>query len=158
MLYNVYWYYTTYISPLIHILFLYHVLAAPHHVSITPLPFPSPATKTVSFRRMVEPLHSFVVMNTLALHLFLQPITADLEFQDRNPFLLYKANADIFGIWFLDRDDCHRVRATLSALTEGARLRKAKREHSKLLLQQQVKTSFKAIQKIAIQKMKLTFC
>lgn len=40
---------------------------------------------------MVEPLHSFVVMNTLALHLFLQPVTADLEFQDRNPFLLYKS-------------------------------------------------------------------
>jgi hypothetical protein len=44
------------------------------------------------FERMVEPLHSFVVMNTLALNLFLQPITADLEFQDRNPFLLYKSN------------------------------------------------------------------
>ena len=43
------------------------------------------------FCRMVEPLHSFVVMNTLALHLFLQPVTADLEFQDRNPFLLYKS-------------------------------------------------------------------
>ena len=44
------------------------------------------------FERMVEPLHSFVVMNTLALNLFLQPITSDLEFQDRNPFLLYKSN------------------------------------------------------------------
>ena len=46
---------------------------------------------TLSTCRMVEPLHSFVVMNTLALHLFLQPVTADLEFQDRNPFLLYKS-------------------------------------------------------------------
>lgn len=44
------------------------------------------------FERMVEPMHSFVVMNTLALNLFLQPITSDLEFQDRNPFLLYKTN------------------------------------------------------------------
>jgi hypothetical protein len=44
------------------------------------------------FGRMVEPLHSFVVMNTLAFNLFLQPITCDLEFQDRNPFLLYKSN------------------------------------------------------------------
>lgn len=44
------------------------------------------------FERMVEPLHSFVVMNTLAFNLFLQPITVDLEFQDRNPFLLYKSN------------------------------------------------------------------
>lgn len=44
---------------------------------------------------MVEPLHSFVVMNTLALNLFLQPITSDLEFQDRNPFLLYKSNNGI---------------------------------------------------------------
>lgn len=44
------------------------------------------------FERMVEPLHSFVVMNTLALNLFLQPVTQDLEFQDRNPFLLYKSN------------------------------------------------------------------
>lgn len=47
------------------------------------------------FERMVEPLHSFVVMNTLALNLFLQPITSDLEFQDRNPFLLYKSNNGI---------------------------------------------------------------
>jgi hypothetical protein len=44
------------------------------------------------FERVVEPLHSFVVMNTLALNLFLQPVTYDLEFQDRNPFLLYKSN------------------------------------------------------------------
>lgn len=44
------------------------------------------------FERIVEPIHSFVVMNTLALNLFLQPITYDLEFQDRNPFLLYKSN------------------------------------------------------------------
>ncbi len=41
---------------------------------------------------MVEPMHSFVVMNTLSLHLFLQPITSDLEFQDSNPFLLYKSD------------------------------------------------------------------
>jgi len=50
---------------------------------------------------MVEPLHSFVVMNTLALHLFLQPITADLEFQDRNPFLLYKSNDGMFPLFNL---------------------------------------------------------
>lgn len=88
------------------------------------------------FERMVEPLHSFVVMNTLALHLFLQPITADLEFQDRNPFLLYKSNNDIFGIWFIDRDDCDRVKTSIMGLTENARDRKAKREQSKNQLQE----------------------
>ena len=62
------------------------------------------------FERMVEPLHSFVVMNTLALNLFLQPITAELDVQDRNPFLLYKSNNDIFGIWFLDASDCQRIK------------------------------------------------
>lgn len=41
---------------------------------------------------MFEPIHSIAVMNTLALELFLQPLTYDLEFQDRNPFLLYKSN------------------------------------------------------------------
>jgi hypothetical protein len=65
------------------------------------------------FERMVEPLHSFVVMNTLALHLFLQPITYDLEFQDRNPFLLYKTTSDIYGIWFIDSSDCDRVKSLL---------------------------------------------
>jgi hypothetical protein len=44
---------------------------------------------------MFEPLHSIAVMNTLALDLFLQPLTSDLEFQDRNPFLLYKSNNGI---------------------------------------------------------------
>lgn len=86
---------------------------------------------------MVEPLHSFVVMNTLALHLFLQPITADLEFQDRNPFLLYKSNNDIFGIWFIDREDCNRVKTSIMDLTENARERKAKREHAKINTQLQ---------------------
>lgn len=57
------------------------------------------------FERIVEPMHSFVVMNTLALNLFLQPITCDLEFQDRNPFLLYKSNSGNFFLtliiwWF----------------------------------------------------------
>ena len=80
---------------------------------------------------MVEPLHSFVVMNTLALHLFLQPITADLEFQDRNPFLLYKSSNDIFGIWFIDRDDCERIKTVIMKLTENARERRTKREKSK---------------------------
>lgn len=87
--------------------------------------------------RMVEPLHSFVVMNTLALHLFLQPITADLEFQDRNPFLLYKSNNDIFGIWFIDREDCNRVKTSIMDLTDNARERKAKREHAKINTQLQ---------------------
>lgn len=41
---------------------------------------------------MFEPMHSLAVMNTLALDLFLHPLTHDLEFQDRNPFLLYKSN------------------------------------------------------------------
>ena len=62
---------------------------------------------------MVEPLHSFVVMNTLALNLFLQPITSDLEFQDRNPFLLYKSKEDIYGIWFIDKDDCDRIKSLI---------------------------------------------
>ena len=62
---------------------------------------------------MVEPLHSFVVMNTLALNLFLQPITSDLEFQDRNPFLLYKSNNDIYGIWFIDKEDCDRIKSLI---------------------------------------------
>jgi hypothetical protein len=41
---------------------------------------------------MFEPMHSLAVMNTLALDLFIHPLTHDLEFQDRNPFLLYKSN------------------------------------------------------------------
>ncbi|RNA37829.1 mRNA-decapping enzyme 1A-like, partial [Brachionus plicatilis] len=83
------------------------------------------------FERMVEPLHSFVVMNTLALNLFLQPITSDLEFQDRNPFLLYKSNNDIFGIWFIDKEDCDRIKCLITGLIEKARERRAKREQTK---------------------------
>ena len=83
------------------------------------------------FERIVEPLHSFVVMNTLALNLFLQPITADLEFQDRNPFLLYKSNNDIFGIWFIDKEDCERIKNLIISLTENATERKNQREKSK---------------------------
>jgi hypothetical protein len=80
------------------------------------------------FERMVEPLHSFVVMNTLALNLFLQPITFDLEFQDRNPFLLYKSNNDIYGIWFIDKEDCGRIKTLIVGLTDSAKDRRNKRE------------------------------
>ena len=90
------------------------------------------------FERIVEPLHSFVVMNTLALNLFLQPITAELEFQDRNPFLLYKSNNDIFGIWFIDKEDCERIKNLIINLTENATERKNQREKSK---QTQIPTS-----------------
>ena len=46
---------------------------------------------------MVEPIHSLAVMNTLALDIFLHSLTYDLEFQDRNPFLLYKSNNGTFS-------------------------------------------------------------
>jgi hypothetical protein len=77
---------------------------------------------------MFEPMHSLAVMNTLALDLFIHPLTHDLEFQDRNPFLLYKSNngnslclslnelisslfdIDIYGIWFIDTNDCERIK------------------------------------------------
>ena len=83
------------------------------------------------FERMVEPLHSFAVMNTLALNLFLQPITSDLEFQDRNPFLLYKSNNDIFGIWFIDKEDCERIKNLIVNLTTSAKERRERKLQQK---------------------------
>jgi hypothetical protein len=83
------------------------------------------------FERMVEPLHSFAVMNTLALNLFLQPITSDLEFQDRNPFLLYKSNNDIFGIWFIDKEDCERIKNLIVNLTSSAKERRERKLQQK---------------------------
>jgi len=85
----------------------------------------------IIFERMVEPLHNMVVMNTLALNLFLQPITSDIEFQDRNPFLLYKSPAnEIIGIWFIDKDDCERIKTLIIKLTESAKQRRTKRIES----------------------------
>jgi hypothetical protein len=85
----------------------------------------------IIFERMVEPLHNIVVMNTLALNLFLQPITSDIEFQDRNPFLLYKSPSnEIIGIWFIDKDDCERIKTLIIKLTESAKQRRSKRIES----------------------------
>ena len=41
---------------------------------------------------------------------------------------------DIFGIWFIDKEDCDRVKSTIMDLTESARERKLKRENSKQLI------------------------
>ena len=83
------------------------------------------------FERMCEPLHSVAVMNTLALNLFLQPITADLEFQDRRPFLLYRSATDVFGIWFMDDADCARIKDRIVDLTRAAQQRRAQRATQK---------------------------
>lgn len=83
------------------------------------------------FERMFEPMHSLAVMNTLALDLFIHPLTHDLEFQDRNPFLLYKSNNDIYGIWFIDTNDCERIKNVIENLTEKAKERRLSKKTSK---------------------------
>ncbi|XP_042306955.1 mRNA-decapping enzyme 1A isoform X2 [Sceloporus undulatus] len=62
------------------------------------------------YKRSASPYHGFTIVNRLNMHNLVEPVNKDLEFQLREPFLLYRnANLSIYSIWFYDKNDCHRI-------------------------------------------------
>ncbi|XP_060595922.1 mRNA-decapping enzyme 1B-like isoform X2 [Ruditapes philippinarum] len=50
-----------------------------------------------------------MILNRLGLNNLIEPITKDLEFQQQDPFLLYRNAKSIYGVWFYDKDECKRL-------------------------------------------------
>lgn len=57
------------------------------------------------YERKCEPVNGFLILNRLSSQNFIQPITKEVELQDKTPFLLFKKE-DIFGIWFYEQPNC----------------------------------------------------
>lgn len=60
------------------------------------------------YERKCEPRFGFLILNRLSSTNLIQPITKDIELQDKTPFLLYKTK-DIFGIWFYEQANCKNL-------------------------------------------------
>jgi len=73
------------------------------------------------YERKCEPTFGFLILNRLSSTNLIQPVTKDIELQDKTPFLLYKIK-DIHGIWFYEQANCQKLFATISQIID--RLRK----------------------------------
>ncbi|KAL4226361.1 mRNA-decapping enzyme 1B [Mactra antiquata] len=64
--------------------------------------------------RSASPVTGFMILNRLGLKNLIEPITKDLEFQQQDPFLLYRNGKSIYGVWFYDKDECQRLGSKLN--------------------------------------------
>ena len=69
--------------------------------------------------RCAEPKHNIMILNRLNTYNLIEPIVEGLEFQQQDPFLLYKnAQGHINGIWFYDKEECARIAEVLGKLVK----------------------------------------
>ncbi|CAF1128647.1 unnamed protein product [Adineta steineri] len=73
------------------------------------------------YERSCEPYHGFVILSTVSRETFVQIIKSSMEFKhspNYEAFLQYKVDVgDIYGIWFISKNDCPRVTECLKRLT-----------------------------------------
>jgi hypothetical protein len=85
------------------------------------------------YERICEPYHGFVILSTVSPETFVQIIKPSMEFKHAptyEAFLQYKVDVgDIYGIWFISKNDCPRVTEYLKRLTQKAK----EREQSKTI-------------------------
>merc|ERR1711976_453075 len=65
------------------------------------------------YERKCEPCYGFLILNRLSANNLIQPITKDIELQDKTPFLLYKTK-EILGIWFYEAANCKKLYQIIS--------------------------------------------
>jgi len=73
------------------------------------------------YERKCEPCFGFLILNRLSTNNKIQPITKDIELQDKSPFLLYKTKESIHGIWFYEKDDCQKLFQRMEAVISKLR-------------------------------------
>lgn len=77
------------------------------------------------YERLAAPFHGFVILSTVSRETFVQIIKASMEFKHTpayEAFLQYKVDVgDIYGIWFISKNDCPRVTECLTRLTLKAK-------------------------------------
>ncbi|CAF0876288.1 unnamed protein product [Rotaria sp. Silwood1] len=77
------------------------------------------------YERICKPYHGFVILSTVSRETFVQIIKPSMEFKHTptyEAFLQYKVDVgDIYGIWFISKNDCPRVTECLKSLTQKAK-------------------------------------
>ncbi|CAF2095494.1 unnamed protein product [Rotaria magnacalcarata] len=77
------------------------------------------------YERTCEPYHGFVILSTVSRETFVQIIKPSMEFKhspNYEAFLQYKVDVgDIYGIWFISKNDCPGVTECLKRLTIQAK-------------------------------------
>ena len=72
------------------------------------------------YSRSAVPNHAFIILNRLNTENLVEYVNAGLDFQIKEPFLLYKTQQSlIYGIWFYDQNECYRVTANLQKLVKS---------------------------------------
>lgn len=71
------------------------------------------------YSRDSPPSHAFIIMNRLNTNNLVEAVKPALDFQIKEPFLLYKTGqASIYGIWFYNKNDCHRFSQNLNKVVK----------------------------------------
>ncbi|KAI5710752.1 mRNA-decapping enzyme-like protein [Diaphorina citri] len=71
------------------------------------------------YRRVESPLYSMFILNRNSPENLLEPVVKELDLQLQNPFILYKNKQGlIYGIWFYNKEDCHRISDILQSLVK----------------------------------------
>jgi len=77
------------------------------------------------YERLAAPFHGFVILSTVSRETFVQIIKSSMEFKHTptyEAFLQYKVDVgDIYGIWFISKNDCPRVTECLTRLALKAK-------------------------------------
>ncbi|CAK9296082.1 unnamed protein product [Gordionus sp. m RMFG-2023] len=78
------------------------------------------------YKRTEVPYTSLFILNRLQVKNLIQPLTKDLEFELKEPYIFYKINKneqEIYGIWFSNTKECQCIYLLLKMLTDHSRLK-----------------------------------
>merc|ERR1711976_543103 len=85
------------------------------------------------YERKCEPCYGFLILNRLSANNLIQPITKDIELQDKTPFLLYKTK-EILGIWFYEAANCKKLFVMMNSVID--KLKNTKKDNTDKSLKQ----------------------
>ncbi|KAK7102503.1 mRNA-decapping enzyme 1B-like isoform X2 [Littorina saxatilis] len=72
------------------------------------------------YKRSACPIHGMMILNKQGMENWVEPISEQLDFQLSTPFLLYRCNKRIQGIWFYKPKECEDVGELMDNLREEA--------------------------------------
>ncbi|CAG8456462.1 4924_t:CDS:2 [Ambispora gerdemannii] len=62
------------------------------------------------FKRCIQPVYGFIVMNRLGIDNFVAPLTDNMDIELKNTYIMYKTDKDeIHGIWIFEEKDRDRI-------------------------------------------------
>ncbi|CAB4394231.1 unnamed protein product [Rhizophagus irregularis] len=76
------------------------------------------------FKRCVQPVYGFIVMNRLGIDNFMAPLTDGMELEFKDEYIIYRTTDDvdnIHGIWVFETKDRERIGKTLLECRESSK-------------------------------------